>query len=413
MKRKIVLALFLFTTFTACAQGIAWTKVANAQRAFDLFDGPAGNISLSPNGELLVAMSRDYENDVRLICIFTIATATKSCTPLTSPELEEIGYLQDINPFVWSPDSSRILFTEDFYDMFVEADLWTLDVQTGIITNLTPDAVFGSIMSIRDNPTTIDLVPAYAANGAIYFFRGIRQPGMVEDASWSLQRLPAKTQTPELVTELTFMEADDMIRSATLSPDGNQLVFGLEADNWRIVPRNGLWLVDLGNGQTRQLTDNDDQYVGAPEASLIMRLGVVGNPVWSGAGIVFQVHMSGGIGIPYPNGFFLYVDVASGDVRPVINVSDLPPLADITDAAVALRYPRAGAISADGSSFVYLSYNNDRSVIQIAAVPLPPNDSQPTVLGTVPYEPVNYVSNLLVGSNGQALMAGWLYSLAS
>src|SRR5687768_4191747 len=194
MKSRIVLALFLFGTFTACAQGIVWTKVGSAQKAFDLFDGPADNISLSPNGELLAAMSRDFENDVRLICIFTLAAATKSCTPLSGSELEEIGYLQGASPFVWLPDSSRILFTEDFYDQFLESDVWSLDVQTGVITNLTPDEHSGNVMSIRDSTTTPDLVPAHAANGDIYFFRGLRQPGMLGDASWSLQRLAAGTQ---------------------------------------------------------------------------------------------------------------------------------------------------------------------------------------------------------------------------
>jgi hypothetical protein len=52
----------------------------------------------------------------------------------------------DVRSFEWSPDSKRVIFTEDLPRRMMESDIWALDVESGQLTDLTPDNVSGTVM---------------------------------------------------------------------------------------------------------------------------------------------------------------------------------------------------------------------------------------------------------------------------
>ena len=386
-RRALIVLLSLVVTSDVYAQE-EW-HVTDSQNAADLFETDVRNISLSPDGTMLAGSGGDE------ICIVILTTGDEKCFSTAETFQASFAAATNQNPLVWSPDNTHLLFHENFYQYFMESDLWSLDVTNGRITNLTDDGVLGGILNLEDDEFTIDYLPAYTPNDDIYFFRSER---LSSGYNITLQRLAVGADEPEQVVNLTlFLPTLSIFYSPVVSPDGTQIVFPVQAVE-RDDVRNGLWLVDLTTGQPRQLTDVDDTHVGLPESQRELFMYIT-NPVWAagGEGIVFRT-FNPEFSTTFPGGNYLYVDVATGEVSPVIDLSDFPPpeeafLIDEEGYSQIIRVPRDGAMSADGSTFVYLRHDVDPTMAQIAAVPLPPDGSEPVVLGEVEYAPYPFAPN--------------------
>ena len=383
----------------------------DAQNAADLFETDVRNISLSPDGTMLAGTSDGQ------ICVLALATGDEECFSTEDTPYVNFNNDEFFNPLVWSPDSTTLLFTEEIYRSIFEPDLWMLNVAPGEIRDLTDDGVVGIANTPENQAAILDYLPAYAPNGDIYFFR--TEPSKAIDGAFNLtlQRLAVGGDEPEVVID-SFLRFPiywrDPYFSPMISPDGTMLVFPVVAGTDRSAPQNGLWLVDLESGEVRQLTDADDTHIGLPESQQDLEMFTL-NPVWAtdGAGIVFRAFGFSSEGLGFDT--FLYVDVATGDVRPVVDLSDFRDFTQLReeDAPELLLIPRAGAVSSDGSAFIYLGYNADMTTAEIVAVPLPPDGSEPVVLGEVEYVADPFVPNPTMSADGKALLTGWLYTFDS
>jgi Tol biopolymer transport system component len=52
---------------------------------------------------------------------------------------------------VWSPDSTRIVFSEQTFVTFKDGDLWVMDAATGTLTNLTDDNYTDAIFFLKED----------------------------------------------------------------------------------------------------------------------------------------------------------------------------------------------------------------------------------------------------------------------
>lgn len=408
MKRWIVSALAaLIGVFAASAQE-AW-QGADAQDTREIFEMSVRYITLSPDGTALAGMMSGG------VCTYSLTALEETCFPFP----EALGGIQGneiMNPFAWSPDGTEIAMTEDPYILAYESDIWTLDIASGTYTNRTDDDAYGGIFSAERRNAPADVIPAYAPNGDLYFFRFQRiGDESLSDANVTVQRLAPGSDTPEQVADLTgVVPAFGVYYRPVVSPDGSSIVFPVFATEPQ-SPDNGLWLLDVTTGEARQLTDTSDTLVGMPESVHNVYF-VTANPVWAGvgAGVVFQaVSRERSNGQPLQN--FLYVDVETGEVTPVIDLTDFPAGADALSVneegySPQLLLPRGGAVSADGSSFVYVRWDHQAELAQLASVALPPDGSDPVVLGEVEFNPLPHVPNPRAGETGTALLGGWLYT---
>ena len=72
------------------------------------------------------------------ICLLTFDTAAQQCYPF--PAGEFLGYPYQLQ---WSPDNSRIAFSENPIQLGYDSDIWVLTVADGSYANLTNDDVTG------------------------------------------------------------------------------------------------------------------------------------------------------------------------------------------------------------------------------------------------------------------------------
>jgi hypothetical protein len=392
--------------------------VADAQGAAELFEADVvpplgGAASLSPDGSLLAATSADG------ICVLSLASHEETCFPFPGTFHGGLPARQRFNPLVWSPDSSRIVFTEEVFYEFLESDLWLLTIENGTISNLTDDHVEGSWF---DRPTAdfaLDYLPAFAPNGDIYFFRSERVSDAatgIMDYTLVLHRLAAGEDTPKQIADLSELPSRPN-RGAAVSPDGTQFVFAMLTSS----TQQELWLVDLTSGEARQLTDADAMYAGMPEAAR-QDVMFLFDPVWvaDGSAVVFE-SLSSGTSLDLavlPFGNYVYVDVESGNVTPLVDLTDFPvqrgALESSEDAdAELMRIPRDGALSSDGTAFVYLCYGTDPANAGLVSVPLPPGAGEAVFLGEVEYvrpRPNVFMPNPLMSSDDNALLGGWVFT---
>jgi hypothetical protein len=166
---------------------------------------------LSPNGEWLLYKDSDGS------CVRRVDGSGRRC----------------IEPFsgaVWSPDSTRIAYTEDVLSG-LEPDVWVFDVESGDARNLTDDG----------DGAVVDVWPAWTADGKqVRFARGTAGAGTVD-----LMSVPGDGGEP---TRLRSVDGDvEQLRKVVWSGD---------TVAWLIGPDEGERVVrvaDLADGEPSEV----------------------------------------------------------------------------------------------------------------------------------------------------------------
>ncbi|MCC7450250.1 MAG: PD40 domain-containing protein [Anaerolineae bacterium] len=181
--------------------------------------------------------------DGKSLCIYTSAGEKQHCieTPLRI----------DFNSIRWSPDSTRVAYTEDFFRTFRDSDIWVMDSATGKATDLTDDGAFK--FNLRppqdaDPVGFIDAVPRWSSDGKRLAF--IRY--MLTFGNWQpyLYTVDANGGTPKEGGILTGERFG--IYALAWSPDGKQIAYnrGISRNQG---DQNGMWVADLEGKNARQI----------------------------------------------------------------------------------------------------------------------------------------------------------------
>jgi dipeptidyl aminopeptidase/acylaminoacyl peptidase len=121
------------------------------------FDAP-GPVRVSPNGTQLLRLTGK-------LCVTALDGSAEKCA---SPDVRP-----DSLHAQWSPDGTKIAFTDDFYVRLLEPDVWVFDVRTGETRNVTDDGVDKVELGKPDPEETIDLLPSWSPDGRfVRFARG-------------------------------------------------------------------------------------------------------------------------------------------------------------------------------------------------------------------------------------------------
>jgi Tol biopolymer transport system component len=124
-------------------------------------------LTYSPDGTMLATYVQDRDKGDQL-CIVDVATSKdKVCGDLSGIEagLRE----EDV---VWSPDSSKLAYSEESFQTFIDGDLWVMDAETGEVTNVADDGYNGKIPLGEETGAafSIDLLPAWRPDSAALAF---------------------------------------------------------------------------------------------------------------------------------------------------------------------------------------------------------------------------------------------------
>jgi hypothetical protein len=245
--------------------------VAKAQSpAVRTIDVEAGTVvGSSPDGTRIAVVSPGIS-----LCVLESATLEHlSCASLAGRQIA--ARLDDM---VWSPDSTRIAFSEPGFDLGTDSDVWVMNATTGELTNLTDDGYAGSVFPTNDDDPAatatffVDASPAWTPDGAYLSFS---RTGFVNGDSIGnvLARIPASGGEVEELVRISDKEPGVAFYRSGWSPDGTILYFTftgsliLDADN-------GVWAYDTTTGTTAPLaTFHDQPNLGPPALLEVSRTG--------------------------------------------------------------------------------------------------------------------------------------------
>jgi Tol biopolymer transport system component len=193
------------------------------------------------------------------LCVYDVATmAEVSCADLSV--LNTTLRMEDV---VWSPDSTRLAFSEQTFMTFKDGDLWVMDATTGSLTNLTDDDYTGAILFLNEDADDVqffvDVSPAWTPDGqSITFSRTLSGDGGV--TTNVIAQIPAAGGEVETLATVADAPGVFYYRGAW-SPDGARFYYSVawpDLDN----PDNGIWVYDNASGATSLLAVSDDPEFG-------------------------------------------------------------------------------------------------------------------------------------------------------
>jgi dipeptidyl aminopeptidase/acylaminoacyl peptidase len=194
-----------------------------------VLDLPFSDAFLSPNGERIATYAEEE------LCVYSSAGEEERCVD------EEVEV--DPNSIEWAADGSRLAFTENFYQYFHDPDVWTLDADSGELTNLTDDGVDEGGLDIQadDSDADIDVSPVWMDDSTVRFLRWHRDEETVE-----VLEVAADGGDPEQVGSLATSTAPGTI---AYSPDGEQVAY------LRYEDEEDLVLADLAGEDVTTVAD--------------------------------------------------------------------------------------------------------------------------------------------------------------
>jgi Tol biopolymer transport system component len=378
--------------------------------------------SLSPDGAHLAYYTEEGRGRDRTgqICLFTFSSAAKMCYDLSRDLF--LGYPYQLQ---WSPDNSRVAFSENPVEFGYESDIWLFKVADGSFTNLTDDSQTGSWRQPTGTPSAnVDYLPAWnSADGQIYFWR-FASLGEYLKFTLGIYRVAPEGGEAELVRDLTQevpqsapvfkQERFFLDGPSAISPDGQSLAALLTTVDEFGGAQTGLWLINLADAAA------------APQELMPASAFNAALPAWQQfpaypTGLAWTADGQGVLTIAqsedphYPFTLFYYIDVESGLITPVVDFSGLAdPEAYFEPAPgsdILFRYfsPWTGSMSPQGDKL--LMVNDLGGVMSLLTAPLPPTGDLPVVSATTDQSTMSTASRSSRSLDGKVLMYGLLLAV--
>lgn len=373
MKIRFPVLIFLMV-FSIAADGLNWQLVETQFVNDVLGEGgrPPYEAIIAPDGSALAWGIRGREGG---LCIYTFADATKTCTPW--PE----DYDRSGTDLVWSADSQFLAFTENFFLNFREPDLWTFEVSTSSFANRTQDNETDTIIDEAFDGL-VDYLPFWnPADNGLYFFRSEK---LADSYTLTLMRLNG--EMAEMVRDLTSdLPQFGIFRRPAIDPGGQYIALPVAGRENR-DPLNGVWLLNLENGDLNQIIRYDDFSEVVPEWVEKDVPVNIEHVQWAGSqGLVVFLY-SGAFEATYGLINYYYFDLATEKLTPLFDFSGLNEPADMFQLdsegqTPFSHFPRVGVVAPDGSAFFYVHYAEPRAEVRVSALPLPPGISEPQQIG--------------------------------
>lgn len=344
MRIKLIIISVLLVGLVAACQSRGGNKVPNppsgAKSASQLqmvgnqsaFVEETQLLSLSPDGKWFFGLGQGT------ICIYAAdALAEKVCSNWNTT--------LDPNSIAWSPDSTRVAFTENL-NALTESDIWVFDIQSGGLNDITNDNLEGDLSTSLQRAKTstkdinLDSMPVWSPDGKTLAF--------VRSSYGDTQQTTICLIPPAGGEVIKLIIADEQHSLAVWhamrwTPDGNKILFNIIVLE-DTSGKNGIWIVDKNGKNSRQLVKEKEGW---------------GYPA------LYDVSVKGDRAlIGYPRAlvradknpnlcFYEILDLKTGNLTPLIQ----PPVGTDQPSDQPVYYsPTQVAFSPDGTKILY-QYN--------------------------------------------------------
>ena len=160
----------------------------------------------------------------------------------------------DLRWAVWSPDSTHVAFTDDFYRMFWDPDIWVLDAATAKVTDLTDDGVAKVTPGKTDPKANYDLQPSWSPDSTSIRFA--RQSGDYTGSTIDIDSVPIGGGKVSQLGTLPGRLIE--LAGLTFAPDGKTVAWSQGADSgWSNSTVHVGRLGDAGKALTDQPVQGD------------------------------------------------------------------------------------------------------------------------------------------------------------
>jgi len=260
----IAVLIFSLSIIMTPARASGWTAQATI---LDLPGAPF--VSLAPDGSQFVHRARNS------LCLYSLSGEEQSCKSLVE---QKIG-AYDSDSVRWSPDSTKVAFSENYFTVFQDSDIWVLDTTTNTFTDITPAPNRDVIMGQNENPDlifTVDMFPEWSADSqSIYFVRYVLQNGTKTRAQ--VFRTMLVGGDAEKIGSV-IAESPLMTWGIALAPDQSYFVYDLVDYSPKPDGKVGTWTIDVGSGASKFAVPPMPQtvpfkYQFSPDGSQILSIG--------------------------------------------------------------------------------------------------------------------------------------------
>ncbi len=208
-------------------------------------------LSLSPDGRWLAA----YDASGGRLCIYVAASLARGrCAGLPDGPIET-------RSVAWSPNSARLVLTEDLFLRGHESDIWVFDRASGTLTDVTDDGVSGDVflghLRPKGGEAQLDVSPAWSPDGRTIVFA--RTPytcgGTPPCADTSLYTVPARGGAARLLLDAERGMAFALFYGLRWTRAG-KILYTL-ASSRAHDPMTGVWVVGADGRGARRLVKED------------------------------------------------------------------------------------------------------------------------------------------------------------
>jgi len=240
MRRLLLVCLLLILSLLLVmspASAAGWTAEATK---LDLIAGPMGTAAyLAPDG------SRFAYLKAKELCTYSLAGVQGDCVTFDRDTHIDADTVQ------WSPDSTKLTFTENFLTTFRDSDIWLYDTQTNSLKDVTPDPNHVKNVLSNDDPQvvfTVDLAPHWSSDSqSIYFIRySFSKFSEIVPKFYRLNLVDGTVQPVSSALPKTNFRFS--VYSFALSPDNSTMAYNLDSQRSN---QDGTWFVDAATQEPK------------------------------------------------------------------------------------------------------------------------------------------------------------------
>jgi hypothetical protein len=355
----IIIAVLIVRSIQASDPSKGWKPEKIVPLSEYGIDPSVRMMRLSPSGKQLMV----FDESEHAFCIVSVVDGKKKNIHLPR---EFRGRPESVS---WSLSDRFIVFTEDVFRYLNEPDIWVCDTESGMVKDLTPDGVTGSILPMKPG-SSLDFYPIWRSNeNRIIYIHAVNEGvnGAQRIELWSVSVPDGK---PHRETVLS----DDIPWSMVyplpeISPDGKLMALFTCRNNDPVS--NSVRIIDITTGKVTDLFSMKnmidvlrEKKMGSPD-----RL-VVGNMLWTAGGKGLVIYFVSG-SYSGPSNIYGYYDMTRSQLSPVF-----------PGEKTALQQC---IIMPDGKALVCLvrvASVDDSTAMRLLRIPLPQGEEKAEEIGT-------------------------------